>query len=70
MLLHKFMPILVHDFQEEVMANLHIDVVSAHELVDLVPQDHLLMQGGIGCCPPWLEVDDLVLYQRQDRNGG
>jgi hypothetical protein len=69
MLLHKFMPIPVHDFQEEAVTNLHTDVVSAHELDDLVPWDHLLMQGGAGCYPPWLEVDDLVLYQRQGRNG-
>jgi hypothetical protein len=43
MLLHKFMPIPMYDFQEEVVANLRTDVIFAHELVDLVPQDHLLM---------------------------
>ena len=50
------------------MANLYIDIVSAHELADLELRDHLLMQGGASCCLPWLEVDDLVLYQRQGRN--
>jgi hypothetical protein len=35
----------------------------AYELVDLGVWDHLLFQGHQACLPPWLEVNDLLLYE-------
>ncbi len=55
------MHMLLHKFMVHLMPH-RADAMIAYELLNLGVWDHLLFQGHQACLPPWLEVNDLLLY--------
>jgi hypothetical protein len=55
------MHMFFHKFKVHLMPH-RADAMIAYELVVLGVWDHLLFQGHQACLPPWLELNDLLLY--------
>jgi hypothetical protein len=55
---------ILHKFMKQPIPR-RANVVVAYEMADLKVPMHLVMLGGIGYCPPWPQVHD-IMYCRRD----